>query len=204
MNVLPDRPLPFYVHEQDAPAKREILQAALALFVRHGIDGTTIRDIAAKAGYTNPALFKHFDSKDELSRYLFVNCYRELAACLFHGINDAAPFLANLELLVMHATDFTANNLDAFLYVQDNLRHFWPQVASELDKPSIWAQLRELLGAGRAQGVVATDISVELQVTALSGTLSQFARALYFKEIKENAHLSAPALVLLLERMLRG
>jgi len=38
--------LPFYIQEEDPPAKREILRAAMKLFSRHGLAATTIRDIA--------------------------------------------------------------------------------------------------------------------------------------------------------------
>ena len=65
--------------EGDAPAKRRILVTALELFVRDGLCETSVRDIAKASGFTNPALFKHFKSKDDLARYLFERCYLELA-----------------------------------------------------------------------------------------------------------------------------
>lgn len=202
MNRSSQKLIPFYIKEQDSPAKREILKAALSLFVRHGLDGTSIRDIAAEAGYSNPALFKHFEGKDDLARYLFVSCYQQLIFRLFNGINYNDPFQKNLELLVTRATDFIDDSLDAFLFVQDNLRHFWPQAGSELRAQSMIGLLRRLLESGRQQGVVATDVAVELQLSVLSGTMAQFARLLYFREIKGSARASSTSLLLLMERML--
>ena len=49
--------LPFYIPEDDPPAKRQILRAAMKLFSERGLDGTSIRDIARESGFTNPALF---------------------------------------------------------------------------------------------------------------------------------------------------
>ena len=66
------------VAEPDPPSKRSILDAALRLFVRHGLDGTNIRMIAKESGYTNPAMFKFFASKDALALYLFERCYDRL------------------------------------------------------------------------------------------------------------------------------
>lgn len=197
------KPIPFYIKEQDSPAKREILKAALSLFTRHGLDGTSIRDIAGETGYSNPALFKHFEGKDELAKYLFVSCYQQLVFSLFNGINFHDPFQKNLKLLVTRTTNFIDESLDAFLYVQDNLRHFWPQLGNELSEHSLIDKLRRLLEEGRKQGVVATDVALELQVSALSGTLPQFARLIYFREIKGNARASSASLLLLMERMLR-
>jgi len=59
----------------DAAARAASLCAALRLFVRHGIDATSVRDIAAGSGFTNPAIFKHFDSKEALALCLFERCY---------------------------------------------------------------------------------------------------------------------------------
>lgn len=203
MNRASHKLIPFYIKDQDSPAKREILKAALSLFVRQGLDGTSIRDIAGEAGYSNPAMFKHFAGKDDLARYLFVSCYQQLIYRMFNGMNYNAPFNDNLNLLVKRATDFIDDSLDAFLFVQDNLRHFWPQLGSDLREQSMIGLLRRLLEAGRKQGAVATDVPLELQVSALSGTIAQFARLLYFREIKGNARDSSGALLVLMERLLR-
>lgn len=48
-------------------AKREgIIAAARTVFEREGLDGATLRAIAAEAGYTPAALYFHFDSKEAL------------------------------------------------------------------------------------------------------------------------------------------
>ncbi len=59
----------------DPPSKAATLDAALSLFVRHGIDATSVRDIASRSGFTNPAIFKHFDSKSDMALCLFERCY---------------------------------------------------------------------------------------------------------------------------------
>ena len=58
---------PFYIRENDPPAKQQILRAAMKLFSERGLAATTIRDIAKESGYTNPALYKHFDGKDAVA-----------------------------------------------------------------------------------------------------------------------------------------
>ena len=47
-------------------AAGRILNAALTLFASRGFHGTSIRDIAAEAGLTSPAIYGHFDSKEQL------------------------------------------------------------------------------------------------------------------------------------------
>src|SRR5262252_5911803 len=92
--------LPFYIREGDPPAKREILRAAMTLFSRHGLAGTSIRDIAGESGYTNPALYKHFSSKEELAVYLFEICHRRLWTKCNAAIVTASSFDAKLEAYI--------------------------------------------------------------------------------------------------------
>jgi TetR/AcrR family transcriptional regulator len=50
-----------------AEKRREtILAAALAVFAERGLEGGRLREIAARAGITEPYLFRHFTSKAEL------------------------------------------------------------------------------------------------------------------------------------------
>src|SRR6185295_16354186 len=72
--------LPFYIREEDPPAKRQILRAAMKLFSERGFAATSIRDIARESGYTNPALYKHFASKEELALHLFDTCHGRMWA----------------------------------------------------------------------------------------------------------------------------
>ena len=46
--------------------KRQIIEAAAALFSRKGFGGTTTRQVAEAAGISEPTIFKHFATKDEL------------------------------------------------------------------------------------------------------------------------------------------
>lgn len=48
-----------------------ILRAAIHLFVKNGIDRTTIEEIAKKAHVAEGALYRHFKSKDDVAWYLF-------------------------------------------------------------------------------------------------------------------------------------
>jgi AcrR family transcriptional regulator len=51
---------------EDLTARARIRDAALGLFAEHGLDGTTIRDIARTAGVSGGLIRHHFGSKDDL------------------------------------------------------------------------------------------------------------------------------------------
>jgi TetR/AcrR family transcriptional regulator len=72
-----------WVTRPSADATRErILAAALDLFSERSFDGATTRDIAARAGVTQPLLNYHFSSKDELWQTAVDRLFTELDGSL--------------------------------------------------------------------------------------------------------------------------
>jgi AcrR family transcriptional regulator len=67
-----------------------IEHAAIRLFVEKGIAETTIRDIAGAVGLSEGALYRHFQSKDELVREAFERHYVAFAATLL-ALADGEP-----------------------------------------------------------------------------------------------------------------
>lgn len=193
---------PFFIRENDAPAKREILKAALAAFVRDGVAASSIRTIATEAGYTNPALFKHFASKEELALYLFERCFERLSHDVQRGLERERTFAGKLRAVLTEFARLLDEDLDAFLYVHEELRRLWPRVSPELRRRSIVAMLRELLEQGQRERAVTRAQSVELQLTAFIGVVAQFGRALYFGELSGKARDAVPDLEALCLKML--
>ncbi len=181
-NANPARPS--YLKEDDPPSKRMILQTALRLFAKHGVDAITVRRIAQDSGYTNPALFKFFESKESLALHLFECCYLQLFDCLSAAIENAATCEKQLDAMLDVFLAQLEQNLDAFLYVQDNLRQLWPRVSGKTRRNSILVLIRSVLGRGIEEGSI-RNTDVNLLVAALTGTLQQFARMLYFREFAE-------------------
>ncbi|MFZ5669698.1 MAG: TetR/AcrR family transcriptional regulator [Pseudomonadota bacterium] len=63
-------------------AKPRIERAALEVFVREGVDAATTRAIAAQAGVSEGALYRHYRSKDELAITLFMTVHRRLSSLI--------------------------------------------------------------------------------------------------------------------------
>ena len=102
--------------------KQRILKAAVELFVRKGVAGTTTRDIAAAAEIAEGTIYRHFESKDALAAELFLANYlpyasqlravsaacddpREAVAAMlrhFCGAFDRAPELMTYLLIAQH------------------------------------------------------------------------------------------------------
>jgi AcrR family transcriptional regulator len=76
-------------------ARERLERAALALFVEHGYDATTVAEIADRAGLTKSTFFRHFADKREV---LFGG--QDILASLFSdAIRAAPPSATTLECL---------------------------------------------------------------------------------------------------------
>ena len=193
-----------YLAPADPPAKKKMLTEALRLFVRDGLCETSIRDIAAAAGYTNPALFKHFASKERLTLHLFEQCYLTLFQAIAGAVAGQHGYAAKQQALVATYLEMLDADRDALLYVQDNLRHFWPMMPARVKRSSIVAEVHALLQLGRDEGAVTDAIPLDFLVMGWLGVLQQFARAWFFNGFAGSARRHAARLEQLLTRMTKA
>jgi TetR/AcrR family transcriptional regulator, repressor of fatR-cypB operon len=173
-----------YFSAGDPPSKRRILKEALHLFAERGIDGVTVREIGDRAGYTNAALFKFFPGKDALALYLFEQCYLALFESVSAVVRGEMPFEQQFHGIVGAAVAAMDRDLDAFLFVQDQLRSMWPRVAPRIRKRSILALIRSTLEQGTREKKVDPAANLNLLIAVITGTLQQFARMRSFGEFR--------------------
>jgi AcrR family transcriptional regulator len=174
----------FFIKPDDPPSKRAILNAAFKLFVRDGYDATNIRVIAKEAGYSNPALFKFFKSKEDLGLYLFECCYERYVDIFESSIRAGRSFDENLEDTIDRVSSVINENPGTLLFVQDHLRHFWPRVSTRVRLRSILAEVQRLVEQGISEKAIGKDANPKVLVAAFVGFLVQFARMFYFGEFK--------------------
>ena len=179
-----DDSLAFYLSDDDAPAKRAILTAALDLFASRGIDGVNIREIAATAGCTNPAMFRHFESKEALAYALFESCYRRLASGLVAASKREQPTLRHG---VEACLEMMETSPAAVHFVLENLRRYWRDVPSDLRKNSLVATMRSIITAQQKAGILRASVDPRLATTLVLGTLAQLARMSHFNELQKPA-----------------
>jgi AcrR family transcriptional regulator len=170
--------LPFFLSETDPPAKRAILTAALDLFASRGVDGVTVRDIAAVTGFTNPAMFRHFKSKEELAQGLFEVCYRHLA----HRFLE--PGLT-LEGLLQRGLELIEESPESVHFVIENLRRHWHALPAEVRTRSLLGSMRRLIKSEQRAGRVRAGADPNLAAALVLGLLGQIARMAHFKELSE-------------------
>ncbi|WP_020179710.1 TetR/AcrR family transcriptional regulator [Methylopila sp. M107] len=97
--------------------RERIETAALKLFAAKGVAGTSMRDIAHEVGVTEGALYRHFASKDDLARALFLSRYGALARGVEAIRVRPASFDDRIEALVNLFADAFDDDPDGFAYV---------------------------------------------------------------------------------------
>jgi len=105
----------------------EVMRAALRLFMKKGIDGTTIKDIAREAKVAEGTLYRHFKSKDDLAWHLFRAHLQQFTQELESKVFAEATAEGRVRSFV--EASFAAYESDPELYTYLILREH-----SELDK----------------------------------------------------------------------
>jgi AcrR family transcriptional regulator len=101
-----------------------IIRAATTLFAKRGVDATSMREIAVAAGVREAAIYRHFPSKEAMSRDIFVSWYgwysRQLREIVRGpgGMKEKVYGIARLELAV------AAEHTEAFTYFCENEARF--------------------------------------------------------------------------------
>jgi AcrR family transcriptional regulator len=179
MNAAP----PFYIGEDDPPAKREILRAALKLFSEQGLAATSIRDIADESGYTNPALYKHFESKEALAQHLFDVCHRRVWGRLNAAVVSAESFDDKLDGYIGRWLELVDEHPDVMAFLSDSARVLWPKAGPTVKRQTVIGLARSLALAAPKPRRGAPAIDPDVAAASLQGTLAELARMLQVRVV---------------------
>lgn len=168
--------IPFYVGDDDPPAKREILRAALKLFSERGLASTTIRDIADESGYTNPALYKHFESKDELALYLFEMCHARVWDRCAQALNVGTRFEDRLEAYIGAWMELLDTEPEVLAFLDDSARVLWPRARASVRRKSMIGLARKLVEQAPRVRASRRAIDPHVAAAAMQGTLAELGR----------------------------
>ncbi len=158
-------------------AKRALLREGLKLFASRGVDCVSVRDIARATGFSNPALFRHFKSKDALAYHLFETAYGRLA-----GVLEEAGAAASLRDWLAAALHEIARSPEAVHFVIENVRRYWRDLPEPLRRQNLLALVRLRLEAEIRAGRLQPELDIPLARTLVVGALAQIARSTHFRE----------------------
>ncbi|MFM0527280.1 helix-turn-helix domain containing protein [Paraburkholderia strydomiana] len=102
-------PLRLSREESQLQTRAHLLAAATRLFVERGFSGTSLRDIAAEAGYTQGAFYSNFASKEDL----FLELMRERSSTQVSDIGRTLSDPSASADDILSALELWAKTLDA-------------------------------------------------------------------------------------------
>jgi AcrR family transcriptional regulator len=101
-----------------AERRRQLVGAASRLFAERGFRAVSMEDLAAEAGVSGPAVYRHFASKEALLANLLIDVSEQLLEQGTQHASNASPLDALTSLVAFH-TDFALRDRD-LIRIQDH------------------------------------------------------------------------------------
>ncbi|MEH3143620.1 MAG: TetR/AcrR family transcriptional regulator [Mycobacterium kyogaense] len=160
-------------------AKRRVLEAFLALCVRHGMDSVSMRTLAKELDIKAPSIYTHFPGgRDEIIaeslRWQFHGFSQALVDAVA-GAPDASAFWdAMVRLHFVRQVELPESNLWDLIVATDRTAHVLPPELSS--KVNEWVDRYEALyvAAARDMGIDGTVRRVRVVMTVLEGATRWF------------------------------
>jgi len=149
-----------------------IVRVATSLFAENGIDGTSMREIADAAGVREAAIYRHFASKDDLAREIFLSWYGWYSGELQRIVSGGGATLDKINQIVLHEFSAVTEHSEAFVYFCENEARFVRNLPPEI--VSARRVFITFIKAGQAVGEIRAG-SPALLADMLSGALCAVA-----------------------------
>lgn len=122
--------------------RRAILDAALDLFVADGYSQVSIRNIAARVGYSPAAIYSYFESKDDVFYALAEEGFRLLGAAQMSE-TASADALEDIRKVVRRVYDFSKRQPQYFALVFLDRRV--PRIGRESERFAFMLDIKEAI-----------------------------------------------------------
>lgn len=169
---------------EEGGTRQIINRAALKLFAQKGIRETTIRDIASAAGIAEGTMYRHFASKDQLARDLFLENYAALGRSLEAVQAREVALPDKIAAMVRHFLDAYETDSDLFTYLflarHRHMRELTPRM------PNPYLVFRRVIRQGIRSGEIPTQDPDVAASMAMGVILQVVDSRLLGNRIKEN------------------
>ena len=185
--------------------KDKVDEAAVGLFAARGVDGVSIAEIAAAAGVSQGALYRHYASKEELAWMLFSTAYLRTAGELDDIRSRHRDFAGQVTAMVTHFCRLYDADAPLFRFMLISQHDLLPRLSRE-QRTAVDAVADTVAAAVQAGEIAAVDcaaaaaviIGIVLQTAIfhiygkLSGGLTERASALACAAIAAVTALAEP------------
>jgi AcrR family transcriptional regulator len=154
--------------------QEEIMDQAVLLIAKSGIQGLTVRNLARRIGVSEPALYRHFTSKTDILLGILDRFDRTSHGMRAMLSRDDCPSLEQLEVfLVTTLSQFQQRpEITAVIFAEEifqNEPRLTGKVADIMRKHQ--TSLQVLLTRGQACGMIRDDVSTEGLTLLIQGSI---------------------------------
>lgn len=154
--------------------QEEIIQAALDLAAKHGVEAVTTQDMADELGLTQGAIFRHFPTKDDIwlaaIHWVRARLMKVVGAAAAKGINplDALEkmFFAHVSFIARHQAIPRMVFSDQLLRRNTRLKLLIQEILTGYE-----SKVADLLAQAKAVGLVRQDVDEDSAATLFIGMI---------------------------------
>ena len=169
--------------------QKEIVEAALELITKKGIQGLTIKNLAKKIGITEPAIYRHYDNKIHIL-IAVLDLFKSNTEKIFEKeLNNDNKAIDKIEhLFTKHFNSFSATpSLVSVIFSEEIFRNeprLIEKISEVIDKND--KILTSIIIDGQKNGEIRTDIEAKHLSTMIMGTLRLFVKKWQFSAYSYN------------------
>ena len=171
--------------------QKEITEVALELISEKGIQGLTIKNLAKKIGITEPAIYRHYESKIDIL-IAVLDLFKQNTEQLFEKeLNNKGNAIEKIEhLFTKHFTSFSATpSLVSVIFSEEIFRNepvLIDKISEVIGKND--KILTTILVIGQNNGEIRTDVEARYLSIVIMGTLRLFVKNWQFSAFSYNLH----------------
>ncbi|MDD3050214.1 MAG: TetR/AcrR family transcriptional regulator [Candidatus Cloacimonetes bacterium] len=156
--------------EETLEKKAAILSAALEIFNHFGYEKTSMNDIAAKAGVGKGSIYYYFESKEDIYIELMNAQLKDAMHHLEQLIENETEIIGKIRLLMGHVVEILNQKAPLFLQALNNSSIFLKRIKDFIKNgiEEYKCTLRNLMIAGKEQGLFRDDIDINNSIDALT------------------------------------
>ena len=155
--------------------RRQLLDAALAVFVAQGYHAAAMDDIAEKAGVSKPVLYQHFPGKRDLYLALLEETAGSLIAAVRSALASTTDNKARVRATVRAYYSFVEDKTGAFRLVFESDLTGEPEVRERVE--AVGRQCAEMISHVIAEDTGLPEAECRLLGAGLAGVAQVTARA---------------------------
>ena len=159
--------------------QNEIVDVSLQLIADKGIQGFTIKNLAKKIGFTESAVYRHFESKIEILTAILDMFKNKSAQFLTDESNANVSAIAKIEnIFLIHYKVFTATpSFVAVIFSEEIFRNETVLSTKVNSIMTNFAQsLTTIIEFGQKNGEIRGDINAQHLATMLMGSIRMLAK----------------------------